>query len=298
MVRDFWSFDPVLVAAAGAGALLLPLHLLRQPRPAPSRFRELAITATFPAIFFLFWGVMSRVPPRFALPLLPYLAVLAAFGVRSVLPRRVPAAASIVLAVATLVLPAIAVAHLIAVRSSTDTLTLAARWIAENADREREVVCIPYLTDLPLFEERSALEALPAAFQSPWQRYQARMPQDDALPAYKLRTLYSKAAIADRRIDPSEVREILAAEQATYAVVVLHADSGIGWDSTRDVLLDLGSELVARFVPHRAGAEETLDIGFEQGDRALVKVFSAERPGPVVEIYRVRIPNESPSHPR
>lgn len=298
MARDFWSFDPVLVAAAGVGAVLLPLHLLREPRPAPSRLRELVIAATFPAVFFLFWGVMSRVPPRFALPLLPYVAVLAAFGVQSVLPQRVPRPWSFALALAALVLPALAVAHLTLLRSSTDTLTLAARWIAGNTDRERDVVTIPYLTDLPLFEERSALDALPAAFQSPWQRYQARMTPSAALPAYRLHTLYSKAAIADRRIDPEEVREILAAEHATYAVVVLHADSGIGWDSTRDVLLDLGSELVARFVPHRPGAEETLDVGFEQGDRALAKVLSAERPGPVVEIYRVAGQDSPRSRPK
>jgi hypothetical protein len=290
IVRGVWSFDPILLVAAGIGSLALALRFLRGPRPAGDELRELCVAAGFPAAFLLYWGLMARVPPRFSLPLLPYWAILGAFGVQSLRPRRAPVLGSVALALAALALPAFACAHLVATRSREDTFTLAARWIAANCDRRLDVVCIPFLTDLPLFEERSALEALHGEIQSPWQRYQARLPPDPSTPAFRLHTLYTREAIADRRIDPDEVRALLASERPAYVVSVYHPDSGIAWDSTRSVLRAEGRECAVRFAAWRPGSEEVLDIGFEEGDRALAKVLSAERPGPDVEIYRLRGP--------
>jgi len=288
IARGFWSFDPVLAGAAAVGALFLAARFLRGPRPSADRLRELAIAAAFPASFLFFWGIISRVPPRFALPLLPYAAVLAAFGLRSLVPARAPRSVLAAAGLVALALPAYASWHLARLRASDDTYTLAARWIAEHADRERDVVVLPYLADLPLFAERAALERLPSAVQSPWQRYQVRLPREAAVPVYRLHTLFEREALADRRFDREEARRLLAAEAADYAVVVRFADSGIGWDSTREVLRENRSELLESFLSYRPGAEETLEIGFEEGERALEKVLSATRPGAPIEIYRVR----------
>jgi hypothetical protein len=290
ILKGFWSFDPALVVAAGVGAAALAVRFLRRERPAAGALRDLFIAAAFPATFLLFWGIMSRVPPRFSLPLLPYVAVLAAFGIQSLLPRRAPVLGSVALAVAALALPVFACAHLVATRSREDSFTLAARWIAANCDRARDVVCIPFLTDLPLFTERSGLEALPGAIQSPWQRYQVRLPQDPSVPYFRLRTVYSRALIADRRIDPDEVRTLLASERPAYVVVTVHSDSRVGWDSTREVLREEGQELAAKFTAWKPGSEDLLDIGFEEGDLGLAMVLASERPGPAVEIYRMRGP--------
>ncbi len=262
ILRGFWSFDPVLVAAAGVGFLALALRYLRGNRPAADAQRELLVAAIYPAGFVLFWGVMSSVPPRFSQPLLPYLAVLAAFGVQSLLPRRAPALASVALALVSLALPAFACAHLVALRSRPDTFTLAARWIAQNCERDRDVVSIPLLADLPLFTERAALEAVPPALRTPWQRYQIRLPQEPLVPAFRLHTVCSREILGDRRVDADEVRALLASERPAYVLVVVHADSGNVWDSTRDVVRGDGNELAV----------------------------AADRHGPNVEISRMRHP--------
>jgi len=286
ILRGMWSFDPVLVAAAGAGLLAWIVRFLRGRGPDVARAKDLAVALAFPAGFLLYWGSMSRVPPRFSLPLAPYVAILAAFGAASLLPARAPRALAAVAAALLLAFPAVACAHLARTRSREDTLTLAARWIAEHADREREVVCIPYLTDLPLLCDRAGLGILPPAVLSPWQRYQLRLPASASPRAYRLREIATPEAITDHRIDPGEVRAIFRAQRPSWILAVMHADSGIGWDSTRDVLREDGAELVARFVPYRPGAEEALDVGFEAGEQALAKTWYAERPGPLVEIYR------------
>jgi hypothetical protein len=289
ILRGFWSFDPVLVAAAGVGAVALAVRFLRRPGPVLST-RELWIAAAYPVSFVLFWGALATVPPRYCLPLLPYLAVLAAFGVESLLPRRAPLLASVALAVAVLALPVFACAHLVAARSREDTYTLAARWIAAHCDPGREVVCIPLLSDLPLFTDRSEIDAIPAAVRTPWQRYQARLAPEPSVPAYRLHTVFSREMLADRRIDPDEVHAVLASERPAYVLAVLHQSSEIAWDSTVDVLRADGDELAARFDPWKPGTEALGDVGFEQGDRALAKVLAAARPGPRLEIYRLRRP--------
>ncbi|HEV8113697.1 MAG TPA: glycosyltransferase family 39 protein [Planctomycetota bacterium] len=288
ILGGFWSFDPVLVATAGVGILALTVRFALGIRPAAEVQRELLVAATYPVGFVLFWGVMDAVPPRLSQSLLPYVAVLAAFGIQSLLPRRAPALASVALALAALALPAFACAHLVATRSRPDTFTLAARWIASNVDRGRDVVSIPLLADLPIFSERSALEEVPPALRTPWQRYQVRLAPEPPVPGFHLRTVCSREILADRRVDPDEVAALLATERPAYVLVVVHADSGNVWDLTREVVRGNGNVLAASFAPSASASEDLLDLGFERGERALQKVLATERPGPDVEIYRMR----------
>ena len=274
IAKGFFSFDPVLLVAGLLGLLLLATRIARR-RPGPEALKDLAVAAAFPIAFAIFWGATSRVPPRFALPLLPYVAVLAASAV-----ARFP------LASAALVLPAYACAKLTVLHVRPDTMTLAARWIEANADREREVVAVPHLADLPLFRERRDLDAVPKSVQSPWQRYQGRLAGDGPPAAWRMPTVFEKAAMEDARFDPGEVRRWLAREDPAWVVVTTGWSSGNAWDSTRDVLRGDGAELVASFPGGKPGGEELADVGFEQGERALMKILAMLRPGPWVEIYR------------
>ena len=279
IAKGFFSFDPVLSVAGALGLAFLSVRLVRRPRPEGDAWKDFAVAAAFPLAFALFWGATSRVPPRFSLPLLPYLSVLAAYGAVSILRRAW-------LAVPLLVLPAYACAKLTILHVRPDTMTLVARWIETHADRERDVVAVPYLADLPMMRARADVEAVPLAVQSPWQRYQRRLPKEGVPGSWRLPTVYDKPALADLRFDPTEVRAWLARNHPDYVVITTGWSSGNTWDSTRDVLREDGAELVASFPGGKPGSEELADVGFEQGERALIKILAMVRPGPWVEIYR------------
>jgi hypothetical protein len=165
-------------------------------------------------------------------------------------------------------------------------MTLAARWIEAHADREHDVVAVPYLADLPLLRDRTDLDVVPPAVQSPWQRYQSRLPREVVPGIWRMPTVFDKAALADLRFDPTEVRAWLGRHRPDYVVITTGWSSGNAWDSTRDVLREDGAEVVATFPGGKPGSEELADVGFEQGERALLKIFAMVRPGPWVEIYR------------
>jgi len=286
IAKGFFSFDPVLLLAGVVGLAFFAMRFLRKPLPDADTLREFAVAAAFPLAFALFWGATSRVPPRFSLPLLPYVALLAAHG-SVVLLRRAWIAAPL------LALPAFACAKLTVLHVRPDTMTLVARWIEAHADRERDVVAVPYLADLPLLRDRADVEAVPPAVQSPWQRYQRRLPAEGVPNVWRLPTVYDKPALADLRFDPTEVRAWLARNHPDYVVITTGWSSGNAWDSTRDVLREDGAELVASFPGGKPGSEELADVGFEQGERALIKILAMLRPGPWVEIYRRERARES-----
>lgn len=290
ILKGLWSFEPALVVAAGIGAAALAVRLLRRDRPPAATLRDLGIVVAFPASCYLFWGVMSAVPPRFALPLWPYVAVLAAFGIQSLRPRRAPVIVAAALACAALALPVYACAHLVRTRSREDSFTAAARWIAATADPARDVVCIPFLCDLPLFTERSAIEALPGGIRSPWQRYQLRLPEDPAIPCFRIHTVITREMLADRRIGSDEVRSFLESERPAYVIVALGGDPAVGWEITRRVLREEGHEVAAKFTAWKPGSGDLMDARFEEGDRGLAKILAAERPGSDLEIYRMGEP--------
>lgn len=279
IAKGFFSFDPVLAVAGFLGLALFAFRIVKAPRPSSDRWRDLAVAAAFPVAFALFWGATSRVPPRFSLPLLPYVAVVAAYGSTVILRRAW-------LAVPLLAFPAYACAKLTVLHVRPDTMTLAARWIEANADRARDVVAVPHAADLPLLRERADVEAVPTALQSPWQRYQSRLPRDGIRGAWRMPTVYDKAAMRDAKFDAEEVRGWLARKVPDYVVVTTGWSSGNAWDSTRDVIREEGAELVASFPGGEPGSEELADLGFEQGERALTKILAMVRPGPWVEIYR------------
>jgi hypothetical protein len=87
IAKGFYSFDPVLAVAGFLGLALFAFRLVRQPRPSSDRVKDLAVAAAFPVAFAIFWGATSRVPPRFSLPLLPYVAVVAAYVDHDPAPR-------------------------------------------------------------------------------------------------------------------------------------------------------------------------------------------------------------------
>jgi hypothetical protein len=137
-----------------------------------------AVLLAFPIPYFLVIGAWSSRFERYALPLLPALALFAAAALiagahgaaaRSWLPRRALAAA-VALAVAALVLPevarAVAYHRLLA---QPDTRVLGAAWVEREVPPGTRIALEPYTLSLPVARQQLEAEAgqLAATLQHP-----------------------------------------------------------------------------------------------------------------------------------
>jgi hypothetical protein len=237
------------------------------------------------------------VKPRFTIPLLPYLALLATLGVKSVLEALVPRglgqrARRTVLAAASLALlavPTYACGRLVWLRTLPDTHTLAARWIAERVERDTQSVWTQFLAYLPLLQEVEPLSAFPTWALSPWERYQLTLPPEAREGrAFDLVPLFRRGMYMDGRLSKDEIESVMAETDADYAVVtVAVATARDELDATRDVVRARAGLPVHAIVPFDLPQEGWTSSGYEHGTRAFAKVLNARLWGPPFEIYRM-----------
>lgn len=174
VLGSLWCFEPVMsVLAAAAIACAAPLRARWRSNP------DVWIAASYFVPYFLVVGMYARAFERFALQLLPYVAVLAAaasaLGFRWLLARGVPRAALVTAAMLVALVPSIPAVRLVALRGRSDTATLAARWLEEHADPERDRVLLLPPCDLPLARSATAREGgMKVGWLTPWMSYQLR----------------------------------------------------------------------------------------------------------------------------
>jgi 4-amino-4-deoxy-L-arabinose transferase-like glycosyltransferase len=121
-----WGFGWAPLGLAAVGAVV---GLKRD-------WRKALLLLSFIGVFYLFMGSQTRFFARYLLPVYPFLAVLAGYGV-AVLIGRVPRgpwrpAAGVALVALALVQPLVTVVHNDRVLSRTDTRELARRWLLGN----------------------------------------------------------------------------------------------------------------------------------------------------------------------
>jgi len=292
------SYDPVLSLAAGVGLVTGVRRLVRGL--ADDTRRDLLVILACALPYALVLGMYRNTAARFGLPLVPFLAVLGAGGATAVFRAfarggelryrcRLGAAAAVLL----LALPSWANLRLGAVRSRPDTYTRAATWIREHVDREREdvVLLLSWYQDLPLLEQRRALEANAAwPWTSPWFDYQRQLPAGASERGWALRM----PLLADRQLGQLAVEpwEYLRALDARWVVVERAAPSPRSKPlRVAQRTLEENARRVARFSPF-ADPEQTSGLGYNRFQTHLARpmvgdVLRAECMGPVLEIYRI-----------
>ena len=154
--ETFWRYDPLL-SVLGLAGILYGLAARRGWRKV-----ELAVVAAHAIPYLLVIGVYQRIFPRFALPLVPYAACLAAFalwrlhgwaGARSALARRCARLATALAFAAPLAFAL----RLVTLRAGPDTIEEATAWVETHLDPVRErVLQLPPL-QLPLFPDEASL---------------------------------------------------------------------------------------------------------------------------------------------
>lgn len=178
VVGGTWSSDPLLAIAVVIGLVGAIATAVRAPRDR-GRLADLAVVLSFALPYFLATGVLAIMQERYLTVLVPFYAVLGAYGLeRASAALRLPRAASIAASVAVVALAAWPAWRLAEVRAAPDTFELAARFFEREA-RPGEAVLIPAALDLPLPRSAESLARNgPYAARSSWLRYELRVPPE------------------------------------------------------------------------------------------------------------------------
>jgi hypothetical protein len=244
------SYDPVLLVLTAIGAVVAALELARRRFVLDERHRKnLAIALSFALPYFVIVGLYDLSLERFVLPLLPYFACVAAYGVGRVLAAKpawsaLPAAAG--------VFPALALVpawHLGTVRAAPDTFARTAACVAEHARPSSDrIVIIPAL-DLPLLhDEESLRENAKHPLRSNWVRYQMQLdPSERTGPEFGVYVSPKSVADAQRELeaDPMQYFRGLGAQ---YVVLAVDSDPAQFLSRVRRVVAE-NAELVCRETP-------------------------------------------------
>jgi hypothetical protein len=243
-----WGFGWLPLLAAVAGAVLA----IRRD------WRIALLLVAFPVCFYLYMGAQGRFFGRWLLPMYPALCVLAGYAVVRIGARR-----TAVLAGLTALLCAqgvLASVHVDRVLGREDTRAQALAWVDANVPAGAPVVLEPFVPA----SYRDALDRPVWPVERPFQAYEKRL----------------------------RVRRIDRYRERGYCWVIVGSTQkqrGLkaGLTSSRNYYraLDAASERTVTFSPYARGAdpvEFSYDSSFNYRPRAF------ERPGPVVEIHRLR----------
>ena len=253
-----WGFGWLPLAAAIAGGVLA----LRRD------WRIALLLVAFPVCFYLYMGAQGRFFGRWLLPIYPALCVLAAYAVVRIgarYPTRFAGRhkrAAVVAGLAALLCAqgVLASVHVDTVLGREDTRAQALAWVDANVPAGAPLVIEPFVPA----SYRDALDRPVWPVERPFQAYEKRL----------------------------RVRRIDRYRERGYCWVIVGStqkERGLkaGLTSSRNYYraLDAASEQTVTFSPYARGAdpvEFSYDSSFNYRPRAF------ERPGPVVEIHRLR----------
>ncbi len=291
-----WHFDPALCAAAIVGAAVGCVELAAR-RKTMSR-APLAVVASFAIPYALVFGFYGGSFDRFVMPLIPVIALLAAFGVRAIAralakpfaarARAAPIVA-IAIAVLALALPSWAAIRLVELRAQADTLDLVARWIEQKLDPATTRLFVNYGAELPLPYSQSALDAdLSVSGNSLryfWTRQQAlrKSPMPNG---WDVRSLAKpgESFWTEMQSDP---RAALASLGVCRVVCVRFAEDVHG--GTVKLLHDSLERFGRREIAMRAIFDPSVPTGSfaYESNRFLADLLLAKCVGPSIEVYEL-----------
>jgi hypothetical protein len=310
VLQSLWSYEPVLTLLAALGALVAGAGWVArrtQRTGAPgdrtaagwrmwfAGRESLAVVLAYVVPYTLVLGAYANTYQRFVIPLLPFLAVLAAWGLFATCSyaygrRGHWLAAGI--GIAACGFQAQAVRGLVQARARPDTSARAAAWITRHLDPTRERIALGPLVDLPLWRTGESLGAQPVDLDTllPWVRHQrsARRPPPQAWDLRHIATGRREARAA-LIADPAAC---VRAGGATYAVIDVFSDPIRQYQSLVCAGVAQGGRRVARFAPQSPDRGDDRPLGFQDDHFEwrpswFARALRARTTGPVLEIWQL-----------
>ena len=172
-----WFYEPVASLLAIVGIVVWILRRNDGTAEWSERRKDLAVALSFALAYALVIGLQVRNQQRFALPLLPFVFVVATYGLAALWRARRARPLALVGSVACAV-PVAACLGYTGMRLRPQTLDQLGQWIEANVRREEQRVAIHLLWDVPLAREhRNLFDAqgnVRKVTLSPWLLYQAQ----------------------------------------------------------------------------------------------------------------------------
>jgi hypothetical protein len=299
------GYEPWITALAivGAAIAITRIVLQRAPRDV-ERTKDLAVVLAYAVPYLVAIGLYARTYQRFVIPLVPYLACLAAYAIVCIATwigrrkTRVTACAALVL-----LAPQVAGAFaLVSIRRARDTATLAAEWVSEHVKPASKRMLMQYPLELPLPSTSAALAAETDMIgdvkhpdlKHPWHLYECSL--DDSarlLPAWNMVQM-PLASAAQRDELVRDARSYLASLHGDYAAIDVY-DGGRRprfLNLIPPALKELGVR-VARFSPDSVDDGCNLPLTYQDDEYPVAapwfwRVLHARCTGPVIEIYELR----------
>lgn len=296
LARTIWFYEPVLLGLIALAGVLWLTQRTTLKRGWIERGDALVVLS-YVAPYVLLAGLFNQTYERFLLPLLPYLATFAAFGLAT-LHRKCAARGGLVVAasIASLALPAYTSTKLSYLRGSPSTLDQTAAWVRDNIKEpeQQSVFLLPPL-DLPLFRTTESLRypAGRAAFFSPWSRYQNKLePERRVAPLYRLYWISGKEEFGLMETE-EELEAFLRSHGAGYFIVNTIAPNQSPERARIVAALRRIGRRVARISPD-SDPDYTDHQLFDQDVEAphwrhvTRRLLQARAIGPIIEIFELR----------
>ncbi len=302
VLNSLWGWDPALFILGGLGLAMAGTRLLRGRRtqaalpPSVQQQRHFAIALAFALPYLLVLCLFQRTFERFLIPLLPYLALLAAFGLQA-LTRALGCSkpATLAIAFAALTAPSWVVGRATLLRGREDTTQQTAAWLESNLEPSElflvnPLILLPLPIDLPQPQVEDGSALIEIHRRMPWFRH-LHSPRGKGLRTWtaqpmdvdlndlpnKLGEIPSRAKLR-RRIRQSGAQWVLLTVRPGQPMYELFAE----------VLQRMG-ERVQRISP-RKSSEQAASTPTYFGDRMAALMLELERLGPTFDIYRVNPP--------
>lgn len=317
--RFLWEHDPVLTAAAALGLLVC---LPRWRRILEDKSLVVVLAYALPYLFVI--GLYRQTLDRFVLPLSPYCACLAGFGVvraidwaarllarlrRSEAPgrsgsepqgrdrnRRVWRATAIVVGVLVLAFPSFAALHFAAVCRAPDTFEKAADWLIARPETYDAKILVTPAMILPVFYETDSREC-PREWKLPfwyartrWLGYQRELPPS---PARRPRFRILDIPLSLDQAEPAQARETADAflDRIQPRFAVLENSQRIAFLPAVQGICDRvreRGELVWSVESEALGDPRQRPFAYQDIGHMLARLLGLSQLGPRIEIYRMK----------
>jgi hypothetical protein len=299
MLAGLWSFDPLFCVLALAGIVLTGWSALRSGL-ARDRRRDLAVVLAFALPYAIVFGAFRDSYSRFALPLVPVLAIPAAHAFLELVRIAAHAGRAVAIATATvLALCAGAGAIKLAwLRAEPDSVERAAHWTRTVVRSEHPRLWLQPGLELPLVTSEAsrpwnALEA-PLEYRYLWTHYLSkRSPSPPGEARYDVRALphFHEPQGDHFTADPSFAGGAFDGDLVLPAIY----GAGILPEFTTKLMGELArrGELLAHFAPIEDGARARplmYDVDPFEEPSMLASVLRARCLGPVIDVFRIGEP--------